>query len=442
MPVDRNEALNRLSKAIQIQTVSSSDYEATDFTAFEDFLKFVKEAFPLFHKECEFSLVNGYSMLFRWKGTDEALDPILLMAHYDVVPAENEGWNYPPFSGAIKENRVWGRGTLDIKSQLTAHMEAAQTLMLSGFKPKRDIYFAYGHDEETGGVNGADKVADELAKRGIRFSGVLDEGGIVVTGAIKGVKSPLALIGVAEKGRADFEVTVKGAGGHSSMPSKVSVLGQLAKFIGRLEKNPMPARLTTPVVALLESIAPEMGKGLVLALKAKKIATGAIALVLSQSPETNAMIRTTTVATTISGSSATNVLPQSATVNINARLLPGDSLKSVGKHLKKLAGKIPLSIRLVSGVEASPISPADGEFYGLLVGVIKEVYPSAKATPYLVMGGTDSRKYAGLCRHVYRFTPVSLTNEEKDTVHNANECISIDNYMSMVDFFKKLIRRL
>ena len=440
-PDAAREALQRLSRAIQIPTVSAQNYEDTDFAPFDDFLRFLETSFPLFHKTCESERVNRYGLVYRWPGTDAALPPLLLMAHYDVVPAGDPGaWTHGPFSGEIAEGRVWGRGTLDIKSQLTAHMEAAEALMLQGFRPGRDVYFAYGQDEETGNDMGATAIAALFKERGLRFEGVLDEGGIVVSGGMKGVKRPLALIGVAEKGRTDFEIAVDGAGGHSAMPPETTALGRVAELVTRIERNPLPARLTAPVLAMLSSVADELGGTARFAIRHARLFGGLLKKTLAKSPEMNAMLRTTFAVTMARGSQAANVLPRSASVTVNVRLLDGDTVDSVTRHFIKLAGDIPISIRTPLRTEASPVSPAGGAFYDRLTAVTRALFPEAIVTPYLVTGGTDARKYAPVCANIYRFTPLSVTNAEQKTVHNIDESISVDNYTRMITFFTDLLK--
>lgn len=435
------EAVVRLSRAIQIPTVSAQNYHETDFDAFDDFLSFLEEAFPLFHKTCELERVNKYGLVYRWRGKDAEQEPVLVTAHYDVVPAgDPNAWKYPPFSGEIAEGRVWGRGTLDIKSQLTAHLEAAEALIRQDFQPERDIYFVYGQDEETGNDEGATAIAALFEERGLRFAGVLDEGGIIVSGAIRGVKSPVALIGVAEKGRTDFELIVKGSGGHSSMPPNTTALGQAAELITRIEKHPLPTRLTPPVAAMLKNLGSEMGGLTRFAIQNSWLFGGLLKKILSKYPDTNAMIRTTFAATMAKGSEAANVLPQSATVTVNVRLLSGDTIESVARYFRKLAGDIPVSIRTHIGTEATPISPDSGVFYDRIRAVTHELFPEAIISPYLVAGGTDSRKYAGVCKNIYRFTPAHVTNEEKNTVHNANESISVEGYSRMIRFFEIFLK--
>jgi carboxypeptidase PM20D1 len=436
------EVLARLGKAISFPTVCTQGYTGTDFAPFDGFIAFLAEAFPLFHKTCELERVNGYALVYRWKGSDPALPPMMLTAHYDVVPVEagTEGeWTHPGFSGAVAEGRIWGRGTLDIKSQLIAHLEAAETLMRGGFSPKRDFYFVYGQDEEIGGRNGAYKVADYFAGKGIRLEGVLDEGGFAVTGVLKGVAAPLALIGVAEKGFCNYELTLEGAGGHSSMPPRHSALGNAATLITRIENNPLPPRLTPPVKQMLGNIAGEMGPAVRMAMANLWLFKPLLLGILEKSPITNALIRTTFAATMANASKAANVLPQKAQAIINVRLLPGDTVATVEAHLKKLAGDLPVSIRTLVPEEASQVSPAEGKAYRRITDLIAEIYPGVIATPYLVMGGTDARKYYRVCDNVYRFTPVLISNEEQRMVHGTNESLSTANYGRMIAFFRRFI---
>ncbi|MDR1531527.1 MAG: M20/M25/M40 family metallo-hydrolase [Clostridiales bacterium] len=433
------KAIQRLSKAIQIPTVSNVNYGETDFKPFDDYILFLEESYPVFFKTCEFTRVNEYGLLFKWKGK-KAEKPVLLMAHYDVVPAAEDGWKYPAFSGKVAEDEIWGRGTLDIKSQMLAEIEAAQSLIESGFVPEQDIYFAYGQDEEVGGAQGARKISAYLEQQDVRLAGVLDEGGIVITGAVKGVKPPVALIGVGEKGRCDFALTVKGKGGHASMPPKSTALGQLSEVIRRIEKHPLPARLTPPVAEMLTKIAPEMGKAVEFAVKNRNILGGVLKSILTKSSETNAMLRTTFAVTMANASSAANVLPSEATARVDVRLLSGDTADTVEAHFRKLAGEIPVEITRVYKSEASKVSPTSGKFYAQISDLAGKFFPGAVVSPYLVVGGTDSRSYENICGNIYRFTPILVSNEIKNTMHNRNERISVESFTHMIEFFKELIK--
>ena len=168
------------------------------------------------------------------------------MSHIDVVPVDIntiEDWEAPPFSGEIKNSRVYGRGTMDDKVSVLGIMEAVESLIANGYKPKRTLYLAFGHDEEIGGVNGAGVIAQYLQDNNIHLEFVLDEGGFIAEELIPGVSKPVAIINVAEKGYVSYELTIQTEGGHSSTPPKDNTIGSLATAITKLEKNPFKVKM-------------------------------------------------------------------------------------------------------------------------------------------------------------------------------------------------------
>ncbi|MDR3314865.1 MAG: M20 family peptidase [Coriobacteriales bacterium] len=441
------EALRRLSAAIRIKTISSVDYDSWDFTPFDQFKSFLQEAFPLFHEQCKREVVNGYALIYRWQGSDESLLPIALMAHYDVVPVEEgteDDWQHPPFAGEIADGIIWGRGTLDIKSQLLAYLEAAERLMRSGFQPQRGVYFCFGHDEETGGAHGTQRTVAHLREQGVRFEAVLDEGGTVVSGALKGVEVPIALIGIAEKGTSNYELSLEGEGGHSSMPPTHTSLGLAARLITQIENHPLPLSLTPPVELMLRSLSGQMGFAVRLAVANLWLMRPLLLRVLAASSVTNALVRTTFAVTQAKGSDACNVLPQQTTIRINVRLLSGDTVASVNAYFAALAAKSGVSVRITPVLqnEASPISPIDTPFYASIQGLLSQIYPNAIASPYLVAGGTDSRYFYALSNNVYRLSPVWITEHDRTTIHSTNESLSAVNYERMIHFYELLLREL
>lgn len=437
------DVLERFSQAIQIPTVSAQYYKDTNFAPFDEYNEFIQKAYPLFHQNTSRTIINEYAMVYCWKGKDPSLEPFLLTAHYDVVPVESgteDEWKYPGFSGKIAEGRIWGRGTLDIKSQMTAQMEAAEALMKSGFTPQRDFYFVYGHDEEAGGLEGAFKVAEHFKQSGLHFEGVLDEGGIAITDMLKGVDAPLALIGVAEKGFGDVNVYVPGGGGHSSMPPKHTALGKLAAYICKVENSPMPATLPGPTLEMLRNISGEMGFAVRMAVANLWLFKPLLLKILASMPETNGLIRTTFAPTMASASKAANVLPQRAHGTVNVRILPGDTVESVTEYFKGLAEGTDIKIEVGVPRDPSPVSPTDSYTYAQIEKQIDRLFPGVITTPYLVMGGTDARKYHLVCDNVYRFTPMLITSDEKDCMHSTNESVTIENYGRMIYFYEQFIK--
>ncbi len=191
-----------------------------------------------------------------------AAAPILLLAHLDVVPAEDPAaWTHPPFAGHVADGYVWGRGALDMKSAALGILEAVEQLVAEGFRPARTVYVAMGHDEEVGGAGGNAQIAARLAAEGAHPGFVLDEGGAVVEGLVPGVSLPVALVGIAEKGILNLRLSVLASGGHASMPPPQTAIGVLAAAIERLESRPMPARIDGAAGSLLDYLGPEMPLG-------------------------------------------------------------------------------------------------------------------------------------------------------------------------------------
>jgi carboxypeptidase PM20D1 len=190
---------------------------------------------------------------------------------------------------------------------------------------------------------------------------------------------------------------------------------------------------------MLRTIACEMGFVVRMAMANLWLFRPLLLRVLSRNAATNAMVRTTFAATMSRAGDAPNVLPQKAAATVNVRLLHGDTLDSVEAHFRHLAGDPALAVRRGADVEASARSPVDSALFRRLQSLIAEVYPAAITTPYLVMGGTDSRKYYPVCDNVYRFTPILVSNDEKNTMHSTNESLSIANYGRMIYFFTRFI---
>jgi carboxypeptidase PM20D1 len=219
--IDGKAAAGHLSAAVRFQTVSHQNSADFDAEAFEGFRAFLEATYPLCHEALEWQVINEQSILYKWPGADPEKKPILLLGHYDVVPIEpgtEQDWEHPPFSGEITDGFIWGRGTLDDKSSVLGVLEAVETLIGQSHQPQRTVYLAFGHDEEVGGREGAVRIADHLTAEGVELEFVLDEGMAITNGLVPGLASPVALIGIAEKGYVSVELTVETEGGHSSMP--------------------------------------------------------------------------------------------------------------------------------------------------------------------------------------------------------------------------------
>ena len=199
--IDGEAAINNLAASIRFKTISHQDKEKFSPQEFEGFIKWAADTYPEFHSAMQLEMLE-YTLLFKWKGSDNSLAPILLTAHYDVVPVipgTESIWEEEPFAGVISNNRIWGRGALDDKSGVVGMMEAATYLIKNNFQPTRTVYFSFGHDEEIGG-GGAALVTEKLKQEGVQLQWSLDEGSFVNRGFFPGVDKLVAPINVAEKG--------------------------------------------------------------------------------------------------------------------------------------------------------------------------------------------------------------------------------------------------
>lgn len=443
IPVSK-EAVNHLSQAVQFKTISHQDPAQFDEKAFLALHTYLEKTFPTAHATLQKEVIEKYSLLYTWKGTDPTLTPILLMAHLDVVPVEpgtESTWTHPPFSGLIKDGYIWGRGTMDIKCAVFSIFEAVESLLKNGFSPPHTIYLAFGHDEEVSGFQGASKIAALLEKRGISLEYVLDEGGSLTRGIVPGISAPVALVGVAEKGYVSLELTVESTGGHSSMPPHETAIGVLAKAVSTLERTPFPARIKGPVLNLFNYTGPEMPFFRRMAFANLWLFSPAVKNRLAQSPETDAMIRTTTAPTIIEGGTKENILPKKVKAVINFRILPGDTTKDVIDRVHKVINNPEVKVnQLKQGWEPSLVSDVESPAFTMLQKTVRQIYPGTIVAPYLVSGATDSRHYRNLTRNVFKFTPIMAGREDLKRIHGVDERIGCEDYNQCVRFFIQLIR--
>jgi len=442
--VDSEKVSEHLARAVRHKTVSFTDASDASVPAFRDFQNSLEDMYPLIHNHLHKEMINGFSLLYTWTGSAPNLEPILLMAHQDVVPAQegpDSRWTHAPFSGDIADGYIWGRGTLDCKNQLIGSMEAVEWLLSQDYQPERTIFLAYGHDEEIGGEEGATRIVETLQSRGIHLAGVLDEGGSLVIDALAGLPGALALIGTAEKGHANYLLTARAEPGHSSTPPRHTAIGRLAAAIRQIERNPMPAHTDRmlPMMRALGARAPFIMR---MAFANLWLFHGLITRILSKNNNTNALIRNSISATMISGGMRENILPPEATVNINVRILPGYTIEQVRAYLQNLVTRwdIELEISKQSLNEASPTSPVDVPAYQNLAQSIRQVYGDVPVAPYLMLGGSDSRLYTRICDHVYRFSPMTLTHTDLERVHGIDERIASKDFAQSVHFFIHLIQ--
>jgi carboxypeptidase PM20D1 len=440
-PAQAHERAMRLAGAIRIPTISHQDPTLFDPAAFEQMHAYLEQTFPLTHAQLEREKVAQYSLLYRWPGRDPAKLPYLLLAHLDVVPVipgTEPNWQYPPFSGEIADGYIWGRGTLDDKFGVTGILDAVEGLLAAGFQPDRDVYLAFGHDEELGGNAGAAVIASLLKTRDIELAYVMDEGGAITDGMLPGLDRKVALIGIAEKGFLSLELTTKAAGGHSSMPPPSTAIGVLSRAVTRLEASPFPLDTTQLESTFAGYLAPHMG----FQMKILAANLWLFAPLLASSNQLNAMLRTTTAVTMFNAGIKENVLPIEASAVVNHRIIPGETLASVTARAIEIiddenvsVAQLPLTAR-----DPSPVSDVDSTSFAQLARTVRQFHDKVIVAPYLVVGGTDAKHFTGLSRNVYRFNPILAEPDMMSRFHGTNERLSVDGYASLVSFYAQLIR--
>lgn len=436
----------RLAGALRFPTISNQESGPFDPAPFLELHGYLASAYPATHAALQREIVGGYSLLYTWTGTDPSLDPILLMGHLDVVPVEpgTEGrWTHPPFAGTVADGFIWGRGTLDDKASVVAILEAVELLAGQGFRPRRTVYLAFGHDEEVGGGGGAREISRILQGRGKRLAFLLDEGGVVAEGIVPGVARPTAMVGVVEKGTVNVQLVVERPGGHSSMPPAHTAVGILSRAITRLEENPMPARLTPVTERTFGLLAPDMPFLQRFLLANLWLFRPVVVGVMARDERAAATLRTTTAATMIRGSPKSNVLPARAEAVVNFRILPGDTPEDVVAHVQRVVNDT--AVRVIPqgrGSLPSPVADYGSPEYQQLEKTISQLFPGVVTVPFLMIAATDTRHYEPLTRNVFRFNPFVVNPDMVDGVHGTNERLRADDFSRGVRFYAQLIRNM
>ena len=445
---DNDAAVARFRELLQLPTVSHADETEIEWEPFDAFVAALPRLYPRTHQRLEREIIDGHSLLYRWPGA-AASDPLVLMAHYDVVPVVEEEWDRPPFAAEIVgdgvDAAIHARGAIDDKGSLVAILEAVEQLAGSDFRPARDVYLSFGHNEETAG-GGARAVVDLLRERGVRPGLVIDEGGAVVEGVVPGVTVPTAMVGVAERGVMTALLTAREGGGHASTPPAFPATARLARAIGRLHRHPFPVRIAPPVRALFATLAPHAPQPLRWVFGNLALTGPLLARVFPRlGPEMNALVRTTAVATELSGAPGENVLATTARAAVNIRLLTGDTVASATDYVRRVIADPEVEVEVRHGSDPSPVSPWRGEPWRRVAGAVASALSDSSSgenivtTPYIQLGASDSRWFTAISAHVYRFTPFHLTRAERDALHSHNERIRVQVWLRGIGFYRDLI---
>ncbi len=447
--VDLDRFRKNLSDALKIPTIANSNEELTDWSTFEQFHAFLRERYPLMHSKLEMIDVCKGALVYKWAGSDSSLDPVALLSHQDVVPISEgtlDDWTHPPFDGVDDGEFIWGRGALDMKNHLIGVMESVEDLLAEGFKPVRDVYICLGHNEEVMNSenSGAVNICEYFYKNGIHLDSVLDEGGAILPVNVKGVLNKnLAGIGIAEKGYADFEIAVTAKGGHSSQSPNHTALGHLADVIKDVENHQFKAELSPMMMELFDKIGRNCSYPVRLVTCNLKLLKPLLTKAMTYIPPAASLIRTTQGVTMASGSPAPNVLPQRASINVNVRLYPGETVEDAKRHLRKAIKNKKAEISVKPGWKnPSKLSPTDSRCFKIIEDICMKTSSDNIVAPYLVMGGTDACHYEKVCENIYRFSPFLASTSLLLTTHGTNERIPVSAMSDGIVFFKRYIRKI
>lgn len=455
----RAQYAETLGAALRIPTVSfdKEDMQGrrTDRSQLLKLHELLAQRFPLVHAKLERTVINEYSLVFRWRSKNKSgatVKPILLCAHLDVVPVPDAHlWNEPPFSGRLVDGYICGRGAIDDKNAVIGLLSAAEDLLAEGWSPESgDIFLAFGHDEEIGGHEGAKHIAAWMTEQQLHFDFLLDEGLFVMQGILPGLgKQQVAMVCIAEKGSVTAEYTARvpdSMAGHASAPARESAIGLLARALVKMEDNPMPSYLAhgTPVRMMLESLAPHVQSWPVRILFANLwLFAPLLQRILAAKHTTATTLRTTTALTVVRAGDKNNVLPREARAVLNHRIHPLDSVDGVLHYSRRVVNDTRVELRVLDSIPPARVSSADAQSsrgFRTLQRALGRALPDALVAPGLMIGNTDTHHYWPLVDDIYRFTPTRMTPATVGMFHGANERIQLDNFVETIGFYRAVMQ--
>lgn len=357
-------------------------------------------------------------------------EPLLLMGHIDVVPADPSEWRYPPFSGAVVDGEVWGRGALDMKGTVATWLSVMLLAKRFGLPLKRDLILMANADEETGGDLGARWIAAHHFDK-VRGAGGLSEGGGSIT-EINGVR--YWTYQVSEKTSCKFKMTARGTGGHASVPSSDNAVVHLGRAIAALGSAMLPVHITPAFRAFVEGVAahqPEPRRSAWLALLSDTAHAEEHLLTATEDAglrrRLRAMMRNTVTPTMLQAGSKINVIPASAECLVDCRILSGQTKESVEAEVKAVLEAAGLSGKIDLEWMVRPIkkdSPVASELVDAMRAALETHAPGVPLIPAMSTGGTDNEFFRHYDMPIYGFYPM-LPGEAGSTVHAADERITV-----------------
>ena len=447
---DFTKQIERLSKGIAINTSNNANSAIVDTVRYKQFIKLIRHDFPLIHAKMNIERLNKLSFIYRWKGSNSTLQPILFLKNYDlpyykypaIIPdtsAINKlrklYFNYP---NAKNEAYIHGYGAQYTKSSLYALLEVLESLIQMDFQPQRDIYFTLTHDNESGGKMGSKKIASYLRYKGIIFDAIYDKGGYVSTEYNNKQLNPhnLSVIGISEKGRYSAIIEAKEAS--KTAPNKKTF--NVWQIINELEAAGMQIHITEPVFNSMKMMLNNVNFWDRLAISNKVLFESLILDKIQANKKVNPFVTNTPlVCLHYAVASDQKVTPICNKIGVDIRILPCSSTKKVETYLKKICDKFDVTITPIEKVEPSAASPTDSKGYRQLVQSIAGVFPNTSIMPGLTLRVTNSHHFKYLSPNIYRFTPAKLSDGDLKSRKTSLERLSHTSFKEMCYFYYYLI---
>lgn len=444
--------LNRFIGALNIPTVS---YKAHDYEP-EQLLKmidYIEQSFPAIHGSAfvKREIVSNYTLLYTIEGSNKRLRPYMLTSHMDVVPANRRFWSSDPFNATVKEdNHIYARGTIDAKHLMVSMLEALEFMLSKGgFKPQRSFYLVFGHDEEVGGLEGAQTISKMLETR-LRESKwdkleyILDEGTIISKSRFPGLEADVGLVSVVEKGMVTIRLSVNGSVGHGSMPPPQTAIARLSASVSKFHNKLFPSFMGLgPEKEMIEIFAAHAKWPYKLVYSNFWLFKPVLEYIFSSDSTLNSFIRTSTAVTVIRGGTKENVLPDSAEALVNHRIHQQQSASDVLKFDRAIVDDPVVQVEIHGyHSEPSPVSPYCDNCYGfqLVKQSLLQIYPGTIVVPSVFLAASDSRWYTNLSDSIYKMSAIAVHLEEMKRFHGHDERISLENYENLINFYHHLIQ--
>jgi len=380
------------------------------------------------------------NVIVRYRGATRGT-PVLFLGHLDVVDARREDWSVDPFKLTEQDGWFYGRGTIDMKDADAALLEALLRLRREGFVPAHDVIAAFTADEEAGGdANGPAFLLKEhrdLIDAGLVIN--LDGGG----GAFKGGKRVMYEIGTSEKTYVTYTIETTSPGGHGSLPGADNAIYRLASGLGRIEGYKFPVMLTATTRASFTSHAaldpgPDSADMLAVAQATPDLAA---AERLSHNDYYNAQLRTTCVATLLSGGHAENALPQRAKATIQCRMLPGDNAGQVEARLVAALNDPRITIKMDAPPIVSPESPLTPQVLGKVTAVVHAMWPGVPVVPGMATGFSDDRQTRNAGMPSYDASGIWIEMDE-NRAHGRDERVGQQPFDESVEYTYRLVKAM